>query len=421
MTDTPIRKPNLTPLIRSAPPKLTDLLSASTLQHIQDLFVNLTGITTVIRDEKGEMITKPGMRNGLCALISETEDGDRLCAEANLAALRRMKPSDGPAPYTCHAGMLHYMAPICVEGHCLGTIVMGDMPRAPLSEDQIRELAGRLGLDENALRERAAHVRVWPEERVHECVRFLQSLANALAGFCYQGFQMRQRLDELKILYNFTKLLNSTLRLDEVLRLSIENVAAALNVKACSLRLLDPEKNELVIKSCFNLSEEYLNKGPVRIADSVIDRESMSGKAVYVEDIQNDPRILYPEQARKEGLRSGLSVGLICKGHAIGTIHIYSAEKRRFTEEELRIFRALANQAAIAIETARLNEATLEKERGKGADIRIVYSILDALEIAVTIQQEYGVRMDSENTSREVLQNVATLAGYIQAQTDIRQ
>ncbi len=38
---------------------------------------------------------------------------------------------------------------------------------------------------------------------------------------------------------------------------------------------------------------------------------------------------------------------------------------------------------------------------------------LDALEIAVTVQQKYGVRMDSENTSRDVLQSVVRLASYI--------
>ena len=38
---------------------------------------------------------------------------------------------------------------------------------------------------------------------------------------------------------------------------------------------------------------------------------------------------------------------------------------------------------------------------------------IDALEIAVTVQREYGVRMDSENTSRTVLQSLATLAEYI--------
>ena len=38
---------------------------------------------------------------------------------------------------------------------------------------------------------------------------------------------------------------------------------------------------------------------------------------------------------------------------------------------------------------------------------------IDALEIAVTVQQEYGVRMDSENTTRTVLQSLATLDEYV--------
>jgi acyl carrier protein len=49
-----------------------------------------------------------------------------------------------------------------------------------------------------------------------------------------------------------------------------------------------------------------------------------------------------------------------------------------------------------------------------GLDSPLGTDSLDALEIAVTIQQEYGVRMDSENTSRNVLQSLATLAEYIE-------
>jgi acyl carrier protein len=48
-----------------------------------------------------------------------------------------------------------------------------------------------------------------------------------------------------------------------------------------------------------------------------------------------------------------------------------------------------------------------------GPDSTLGLDSLDALEIAVTIQQEYGVRMDSENTSRDVLQTLETLAEYI--------
>ena len=48
-----------------------------------------------------------------------------------------------------------------------------------------------------------------------------------------------------------------------------------------------------------------------------------------------------------------------------------------------------------------------------GPDSPLGTDSLDALEIAVTVQKEYGVRMDSENTSRVVLQSLASLADYI--------
>lgn len=48
-----------------------------------------------------------------------------------------------------------------------------------------------------------------------------------------------------------------------------------------------------------------------------------------------------------------------------------------------------------------------------GPDSPLGTDSLDALEIAVTVQKEYGVRMDSENTSRVVLQSLARLACYI--------
>jgi len=51
-----------------------------------------------------------------------------------------------------------------------------------------------------------------------------------------------------------------------------------------------------------------------------------------------------------------------------------------------------------------------------GPDSPLGTDSLDALEIAVTIQQEYGVRMDSKHTNREVLQSLASLADYVRSQ-----
>ncbi|NBB77320.1 MAG: acyl carrier protein [Bacteroidetes bacterium] len=49
-----------------------------------------------------------------------------------------------------------------------------------------------------------------------------------------------------------------------------------------------------------------------------------------------------------------------------------------------------------------------------GPDSPLGIDSIDALEIAVTVQQEYGVRMDSENTTRVVMRSLATLAEYVQ-------
>ncbi|MBE0583964.1 MAG: acyl carrier protein [Desulfofustis sp.] len=50
-----------------------------------------------------------------------------------------------------------------------------------------------------------------------------------------------------------------------------------------------------------------------------------------------------------------------------------------------------------------------------GPDSPLGIDSLDALEIAVTVQQEYGVRLNSEETSRVVLQTLATLADHIRS------
>jgi acyl carrier protein len=88
---------------------------------------------------------------------------------------------------------------------------------------------------------------------------------------------------------------------------------------------------------------------------------------------------------------------------------------KKFERELLELICTTCNLQEVNLDRIRPDDPLIGPESPLGTDS------LDALEIAVTIQQEYGVRMDSENTSREVLQNVATLADYIQAQTDNRQ
>lgn len=62
-------------------------------------------------------------------------------------------------------------------------------------------------------------------------------------------------------------------------------------------------------------------------------------------------------------------------------------------------------------------EAMTADEPLLGPDSRLGLDSLDALEIVVLVQKRYGVRIESEQTSRMVLQSLATLAEHIRTRT----
>jgi len=107
------------------------------------------------------------------------------------------------------------------------------------------------------------------------------------------------------------------------------------------------------------LSEEYIHKGPVDADKSLA--KALEGSPHFVLDASTDPGIQYPEEARREGLVSVLSLPLNGKTKVIGTLRLYTGEKRSFTQDEIDFLSALAAQGAISLENAR-NYEVLEKQ-----------------------------------------------------------
>jgi len=66
--------------------------------------------------------------------------------------------------------------------------------------------------------------------------------------------------------------------------------------------------------------------------------------------------------AKKEGVRSLLSVPMIVKEHVTGVINVYSAEERNFSEEDVRVLSTVADQAALAIENTKLMTEAQESQ-----------------------------------------------------------
>ena len=163
-------------------------------------------------------------------------------------------------------------------------------------------------------------------------------------------------------IYQLSTLVAGEFSLQEVLDRLAEAAVKIVGVKACSIRLLDEEAGDLVMRSTYGLSEAYRNKGVVSKSDPVVEA-AFAGEAVVLDDMRVDGRVKYKEATIKEGLVSQLTVAMHFKGQAIGVLRLYSPRPKRFEEDNINLARAVASQCAVAITNARLYSKAIEGAR----------------------------------------------------------
>jgi adenylate cyclase len=150
------------------------------------------------------------------------------------------------------------------------------------------------------------------------------------------------------------QVVNSTLELDEVLRIVMDNIVGLSRAERGFLMLKD-ETGNLVAHVARNWEKESINSTEAAVSRTVIQKVVESGEAILTTNAQNDPRLSGQESIIAFNLRSILCVPLKVKNDLIGVI--YADNRIRsgiFTETERDLLMAFANQAAVAIDNARL-------------------------------------------------------------------
>lgn len=162
---------------------------------------------------------------------------------------------------------------------------------------------------------------------------------------------VKERQDYYESVYHITSVLNSARDSRALLLSIVESVAKAMGAKACSLMLLTIERDVLLHTVAYGLSDWYLRKGPVALGQIISD--VLEGKPVAVLGATTDERVLYREQAKKEGIASMLSVPMRLRGEVIGVLRIYTAKPYRFTKDDIRFVETVGNLGAVALENLR--------------------------------------------------------------------
>lgn len=325
--------------------KLTDFMDLAALQEIQDGFAAIANVKAVITDPDGVRLTSPDPTSSFLLkrdVIASQEES---------------------VPEPQRVGR-EYVAPIRIGNQQLGMIRMrGGSDSVQLDDDRAARLAAKFNLDPKAVRDLVSQA-TKDRNRRPASIQFLFLLANAIARLCYQEYQLRLRINELQTISNVTMMLSDTRNLKMLLQRSVKLVTELMKVKACSIRLVDREKNEMRIAAVHNLSDAYINKGMISLGRSLDWIEAMDSAGYeYIRDMTTDARIQYPDEASREGLVSLLSVAMKHQGQSIGMLRVYTGEERAFSQGEITLLKAVAAATGAAIENARLVQENRESEQ----------------------------------------------------------
>ena len=202
-----------------------------------------------------------------------------------------------------------------------------------------------------------------------------------------ENIELRNTLKEVKkelsIFINVGKALTSTLELNKVLDIIMENVQKLVNAEAWSLLLIDEERDDLYFAMTKGHQPAGLQESRLKIGEGIAGKVAKGGKPLIIRDVLNDRSCPYYLTAIKGFTPNNvLSVPIINKKKTIGVLELINKKNGKpFTKKDMELMLKLADQASIAIERSNLYQKmanlAITDDLTKLFNLRYLYRALD--------------------------------------------
>jgi sigma-B regulation protein RsbU (phosphoserine phosphatase) len=167
---------------------------------------------------------------------------------------------------------------------------------------------------------------------------------------------LQEQLKRFDRLIHVSRQLGTTLQLGELLKVIMESAKEMLQVEACSVLLVDEETGDLTFEVAVGDRSQEVAQQRIPKGQGIAGRVVQSGEPVVVDSVSDDPHFFRGvDQAVGFQTRNLMAVPLQVRGRTIGVVEsINTRDRASFTSEDVSLAGALAGQAAIAIDNARL-------------------------------------------------------------------
>ena len=187
-----------------------------------------------------------------------------------------------------------------------------------------------------------------------EILEQLAGLENNLSQLGAHFKDFETEFSNLEALAGTGQLVNSSLELDEVLRIVMDNIVRLTHAERGFLMLRD-EHGEMVMRMARDWDRETITGSELTISSTVVGTVIETGEPLLATNAQDDSRLMDQDSIVAFNLRSILCVPLKVKNDLIGVVYTDNRVRSGiFAETERDLLSAFANQAAVALENARL-------------------------------------------------------------------
>jgi len=215
----------------------------------------------------------------------------------------------------------------------------------------------------------------------------------------------------IKALTDITSAITSERYLEDILKLIVMVTAKVTGYEICSLWLIDESETpkKIRLKATQTIDPEYVKDRSLGRVEGIVGFVSTHNQPLVIKDVLKEPRFKEKEMAKKLGLVSMLSVPLRVKNEkVIGVLNCFTDEPHEFSDTEINLVTAVANQAAVAI----LNTELIVKTKVIQEELETRKLVERAKEVLIrrrgmTGEQAYRWIQKRSMDSRKSIRNVA--------------